>query len=245
MAYIDPINAMKFIVDTEDSQNTIDRPSSKATDVNHTLDLAEITEPSVALKIELGRVLTVQINGEKKKGKVIDETPVDLKTVNWTPSLVAAIPSDLIRRCAKVKISEDVVCARAGYVLDLWGQIKDLESFYEVTGTFPNMEDPKTRQLIGQQQSFCLDGFDTSPISKSSISPRLPKTSPRNIRGNTEKLPQIIVELQSPDNITIDRVLASLGCEQGGKLSKVRLPSAINQPLALVGTSSGLKGLGE
>jgi hypothetical protein len=220
VAYIDPIDAMKFIVDVEDSLDTIDRANSKATDVSHTLDLAQIAEPSMALKIELGRVLTVQINGEKKKGKAADETPVDLKTVNWTPSLVAAIPSDLIRRCAKVKISEDVLCARNGYVLDLWGHIKDLESFYEVTGTFPNMEDPKTRQLIGQQQSFCLDGFDTSPISKSSLSPRL-KASPRNIRANTQKLPQIIVELQSPDSVTVDRVLASLGCEQGAKLSKV------------------------
>jgi hypothetical protein len=222
IAYIDPVEAMKFIVDVKDSPDVIDRVSS--TDVSHTLDLAQITEPSVALKIELGRVLTVQINGEKKKGKAVEDTPVDLKTVNWTPSLVAAIPSDLIRRCAKVMISEDVVCARAGYVLDLWGHIKDLENFYEVTGTLPNMEDPKTRQLISQQPSFCLDGFDTSPISKSSLSPRLNQTStsPRILKAKTQKLPQVIVELQSPDSVTIDRVLASLGCEQGGKLTKVR-----------------------
>lgn len=186
---------MKFVVEYEESHETIERVgSSKATDVSHTLDLAEITEPGIALKIELGRVLTVQINGEKKKGKV-DESPVDLKSVNWTPNLIAALPPDLIRRCAKLKILEDLVCVRSGYVLDLWGQIKDLEHIYEVTGTLPDMEDPITKKIIQQQQSFSLEGFDDgSPNSKNSVSPRAVK--PNNSSHLVQKKPQLIIELQ-------------------------------------------------
>ncbi len=194
ISYIDPVEAMKFVVAIEDSHDPQERVgSSRATDVNHTLDLAEITEPSVALKIELGRVIAVQINGEKKKGKV-DDTPIDLKTVNWTSNLVAAVPSDLVRRCAKLKIQEDFVCIRSGYVLDLWHHMKDLENIYEVTGTIPNMDDPQTKRVISQQQSFSLEGFDEgSPNSKSTKSPR-----PTNSKSSslTQKLPQLIIELQ-------------------------------------------------
>jgi hypothetical protein len=224
VAYIDPIDAMKFVAEIEDSVDLIDRVASRASDVTHTLDLAHIGDPSVALKIELGRVVTVLVNGEKKKGKPVDETPIDLKTIVWTPNIIAAIPSDLIRRCAKVKISDDQVCARAGYVLDLWGHIKELEHIYEVTGTVPNMQDPSTQKIISQQQSFLLEGIDElSPNSKGSLSPRLQTLSPRATRNfNTQKLPQVIVELQSPDIVTVDRLLASLGCEAGGKLAKVR-----------------------
>jgi hypothetical protein len=223
VAYIDPIEAMKFIADVEESSETIDRTASRASDLTHTLDLAHIGDPSVALKIELGRVVTVLVNGEKKKGKAADETPIDLKTIVWTPSIVAAIPSDLIRRCAKIKISNDQVCARTGYVLDLWGHIKDLEHIYEVTGTVPNMQDPKTQKIISQQQSFFLEGVDElSPNSKGSFSPRLQTLSPRATRPlNTQKLPQVIIELQSADNSTLDRLLASLGCDPGAKLAKV------------------------
>lgn len=223
VAYVDPIDAMKFIVEKEDPRDTTDRiGSARATDLSHTLDLAQIAEPSVALKIELGRIITVQINGEKKKGKNLDETPIDLKTVTWTPNLVAAIPSDLIRRCVKLKLLEDTICARVGYVLDLWGHIQELEHVYEVTGTVPNMEDAATRRIISQQQSFYLEGFESlSPNSKGSLSPRPNGQSSSKLEGVAQKLPQLIIELESPDNVTLERALASLGCDIGGKPTKV------------------------
>lgn len=216
---------MKFIIEIEDSHDSLDHMgAARAADLTQTLDLAQIAEPSVALKIELGRILAVQINSEKKKSKNAEETPIDLRNITWTPNLVAAIPSDLIRRCAKLKISEDMICARFGYVLDLWGHIQELEHVYEVTGTIPNMEDPATRRVISQQHSFYLEGFESSPHSKGSISPRANVPSQSQSGPFSQKLPQLIVELQSPDSVTVERFLASLGCDSGVKLTKVLCP---------------------
>ena len=117
MKYI--ISSVEAAAEEELMENEKNHQQLSAGDMSTTLDLSTIEDPMLALKIELRRILTVLIQGDKKKSKA-DDPPIDLTTVEWTDSLAAGIPADLKRRCAKWMIAEDTTCARNGYVLDMW-----------------------------------------------------------------------------------------------------------------------------
>jgi hypothetical protein len=183
LAYIDAIEAMKFVLASHNSPNRPDFHSAESsTDITTTIDLSDIKDPIVALKLELARSLTVLVNGEKKKGK-IDDTPIDLKTINWTPALANAVPSELVRRCAKAKLTEDFLCIRCGYVVDLWfTHIKSCDDVFEITGAAP------PRSARGFVSQFSLD--DVSVGSDVDVYPSPAKPSP------PDRKPQLFIELQ-------------------------------------------------
>jgi len=76
------------------------------------------------LKTELFEVLEGEITKTRappKKGEEAIPVTIDPVTFDLTDALVAALPLPLQRRCAASLIRQDPLCARRGYVMDLWG----------------------------------------------------------------------------------------------------------------------------
>lgn len=76
------------------------------------------------LKTELFEVLEAEITKTRappKKGEEAVPVTIDPATFDLTDALVAALPLPLQRRCAASLIRQDPLCARRGYVMDLWG----------------------------------------------------------------------------------------------------------------------------
>lgn len=161
-----------------------------------TLDLAQISDPALAIRIELERSIGVLLSSTKGKGK--NDKEVDFTQLELKREILEGLPVELIRRCIASYLLNNENCLRNGYILDVWGSsiFTSLEDILEVNNPNAQVQPPLTERS-----------------AESNVEPAPQYTSDSN--------PQLIVEIQGREDRSLSRAMQALNIDSnGGKLSK-------------------------
>lgn len=174
-----------------------------ANDITQTLDVSQMN-PNQALLIELRRAIAVQLASGDKKKKPVDENSLDLSTVEFSEALLDALPSDLLRQCAKNFLLEDSKCCRNGYVLDLWKVVTDCVDIYEITNTKPDLSDDRIRPSSSLRRQISSLDEESSVVSGSVAASGIASVIASKVPDPVmEKLPRMVIEMKVGNIIII------------------------------------------
>lgn len=124
----------------------------------------------------------------QKKGEQ-ESVNVATSTLDATETLLSILPQDIIRQCIAAMIRTNSICARTGFVLDIWDGIllQTLENLDAALGG-------------GQSDDDAEEGYGEI----------------HQLLVPTKKIPELLVELQCAETIALERYTTALDIPEGG-----------------------------
>jgi len=219
--YIDWVTSVKNCLEkfVEKKSNVTDGMEEKkegdsvVTGEEGTIDLTQVDDAHVALRMEIERCIRVS-----KKMK--DDAVLEISDIVFDKVLLGILPKNLVAEAIAAQILLDEQCQKRGYVLDIWGLEEKIivgkHQLYEVTNTRPPIpkETPPNPEEKTENGGEVVGGEEQSLESMDSYQYKPTSTE--------DKRPQLIVELQCDTATCIKQFLTPLGVIQteGAKLSK-------------------------
>lgn len=149
-----------------------------------------------------------------KKGEAEEAEVIDPLTVEVNDALLEGLPVELKRKCLTFMLKTDKLCLRRGYVMDVWnsGVISSHADLTEVMSELPVPPPPVPEPIEGEG----TPPADAADAEAEAAAAPAEEGSVEAPAAPVPVYPEIIVEIQTSDEVLTARLHAEHGIEGGG-----------------------------
>lgn len=222
LKYLDVNTCLKFVIEeTGRAETAKDRASAKTP-----LDHIHVLRTRLLKALDSQRAATPSSHS-KGKGKGDESGGEKASHSSLTEAACRGVPAQLVRLCIGAVITTDPVCVRHGYVLDVWDWA--VQSADDLRQVLTHRDEGNNVDLGDDRHGS--RGHQSAPSSSMAHS-RPPSTDSSSVAvdpaadlSEENSLPELVLELQSTDEASSSRFLASLlnlpvGTSAPSKLTK-------------------------